>query len=666
MLALLLIAAQAAEPSPSPPPRFAEEVVVTAERGASARAETPAAVSVMSGDEARLLPVVDLAGVLDHMPGFQVLFSEGYGQAPMVLARGFFGAGEAEYVQLLVDGVPAADAETGLADWRRLRAADVARVEAVRGPASPLYGDTALGGVVQVFTRHGPGAEGGSASLSAATFRSASGEGAWRGAAGPLGMGLEATASRTDGFRAHGGEDGGGVSVRLSGAGPAPRVVVTLTGSTRGREDPGPLTAQQAQLSPSASDPLFRFDRDDSRRGRVAVAVRGGGWLDYRAQAHASFRDAEVVRTLLLAPGLGDRARRDVDTRGAGVILEGERDAGAVAHLRLGLEATREDVDSVYRAVGDAGRAGGVTGSVEARRDRAAAFASADWRTSERVRLVAGARFDAIADDAGPALGGRRTRTAWSPQAGATVRLGRLHGIPVTVFVHASRAFKAPTIDQLADARPFPDFAGGTFTVSNPLLEPQRAGTVEAGVSRAGPGGRVEVVAYRTAVDDEIDFDPATFRYANVGRSLHRGIEASLELFERRAVSPRVSYAWTDVHLRGEGVAAGQLKNIPVHTVRAGATARLPGHVGLDARVGWMGRRFADDAEQVPLRDALVVDARATRAFGRMRLRLDATNLIGRRWDALGYVLSDFEGRAVPHVFPAAGRALRAGIDYNF
>jgi len=57
---------------------------------------------------------------------------------------------------------------------------------------------------------------------------------------------------------------------------------------------------------------------------------------------------------------------------------------------------------------------------------------------------------------------------------GATVQLGSLQA-PVSVFLQVSRAFKAPTVDQLADARPFPDFAGGTFVISNPLLAPQRA-----------------------------------------------------------------------------------------------------------------------------------------------------------------------------------------------
>src|SRR6185503_20172029 len=130
---------QAAPPSPPPPPpHFQEDVVVTAERGREPRADTPAAVSVLARDDVEALPAESLGELLDSMPGFQVPFGGGSGTLPMVSARGFFAGGEADYVLLLVDGVPAADVESGLGDWRGVRSLDVERVEALRGPASAV------------------------------------------------------------------------------------------------------------------------------------------------------------------------------------------------------------------------------------------------------------------------------------------------------------------------------------------------------------------------------------------------------------------------------------------------------------------------------------------------------------------------------------------------
>jgi outer membrane receptor protein involved in Fe transport len=63
---------------------------------------------------------------------------------------------------------PVGDAQSVLAEWRTIQAADIDRIEALRGPGSSLYGDTSLGGAVQVFTvRRGAWVE-----ASGGTFRS--------------------------------------------------------------------------------------------------------------------------------------------------------------------------------------------------------------------------------------------------------------------------------------------------------------------------------------------------------------------------------------------------------------------------------------------------------------------------------------------------------------
>src|SRR4029079_3075892 len=95
-----------------------------------------------------------------------------------------------------------------------------------------------------------------------------------------------------------------------------------------------------------------------------------------------------------------------------------------------------------------------------------------------------------------------------------------------SLFARYARAFKAATFDQQFDPRPFSDFQGGSFTISNLELVPQRARSLEGGFRIPARAGRLEVTAYRIDVEDEIDFDPASFRYRNIGRSRHVGVEA--------------------------------------------------------------------------------------------------------------------------------------------
>src|SRR5213075_87967 len=117
------------------------------------RDQVCAAVTVLSGEALRRLPAESLSELLAFVPGVTMMFDSGASGIPMVTSRGFFGGGEVEYVKLIVDGVPVGDAESGNVDWQRFRAAGIDRVEVLHGPGSALYGDTALGGVVQVFTR---------------------------------------------------------------------------------------------------------------------------------------------------------------------------------------------------------------------------------------------------------------------------------------------------------------------------------------------------------------------------------------------------------------------------------------------------------------------------------------------------------------------------------
>jgi outer membrane receptor protein involved in Fe transport len=667
LIALWLLAGQPA-PVASPPPQFAEEVVVTAERGPEPRAETPAAVSVLTREEIARLPAENLAELLDEMPGFQVVFAEGFGLAPVVSSRGFFGGGEVEYVQLLVDGVPVADAESGLADWRRIRAADVERVEALRGPASAAYGDTALAGVVQVFRRSG--APRTDLALSGASFGTWAADAAYRGGGDALGLSVAGTASRTHGFRDHSRSDETGADVWLGGGGLARPWSLTVSGTSRDREDPGYLTREQLDRDRFGSDPLSRFDREHVRRGRAALSYqRRDGALPFRAVLHGALRDGRSLRTLLLAPGFSDRADRDLTTRSLGVSLEAEKALGASgrdSRLRAGVELSRDWLDTSYRPVGGDGTRGPRAAEASGHRRRVGAFVSGDWHASSRLRLAAGLRWDAITDDGGTAAPSLSDSTAWSPRAGATLQLGTAGGAPVSLFAQVSRAFKAATLDQLLDPRPFPDFQGGSFRISNPLLSPQRASTLEAGLAQARPSGRWELVAYRTSVEDEIDFDPATFRYLNIGRSRHYGFEASARLFDGRSLSPHAAYAWTRVQATEGGRRGWQLKNIPEHLLRAGLTARLPGGLGADVRLTWTGGRWVDDANEIPFRDGRVVDLRLARMFGRARLRLDALNVTGHEWEPLGYVLDDFAGGQVAYYLPAPDRAIRIGVEWAF
>ena len=104
---------------------------------------------------------------------------------------------------VLVDGAPLARADFGSAPWELVPLADIDHVEIVRGNMSSLYGSSAVGGVVQIFTKRGPGTSvmfgGGN---DGQFVGSGSVAGRWGDSARPFDLGVSVSGNATDGYNA--------------------------------------------------------------------------------------------------------------------------------------------------------------------------------------------------------------------------------------------------------------------------------------------------------------------------------------------------------------------------------------------------------------------------------------------------------------------------------
>ena len=64
-----------------------------------------------------------------------------------------FKALDSEYVLILVDGEPQVGRIAGKLDMARLAVENVERIEIVKGATASLFGNAALGGVINIITR---------------------------------------------------------------------------------------------------------------------------------------------------------------------------------------------------------------------------------------------------------------------------------------------------------------------------------------------------------------------------------------------------------------------------------------------------------------------------------------------------------------------------------
>ena len=668
-LAVITLAAScalASAQSPSPPAeptRFATEVVVTAERSETPVNQVPASVIVIGTEKLQTLPVVQPAELLSYVPGFNLMQGQFYAGRPVTSARGFFGGGEAEYVRLLIDGRPVGDAESGLVDWSLVPVAGIKRVEAYRGPGASFYGDSAVGGVIQIITDRTANAT--QVSLSGGSFGSFTGDGLFGRKAGGAMVTLSGAARRTDGAFAHSEARELVGSGSVEGTTRGATVRFSATGQSRRRDDPGSLTVAAFDVGPAASNAAFRFDNADRTTYLSLVDVKAGSapWHP-QARFYVDGRSEDAVRTIYLAPGLSDTKARDLTSRSVGGSLEGEQSLGGHgAMVRAGIDISRDRLETAYSAFAGGAKGVRLTTATGAR-VRLGVFGSATYDPASRVRLVGAVRFDRIDDGtfvtSGSAL---PDKTAWSPRGGVTVRLSDRGS--VVAFGQVARAFKAPTLDQMFDPRPYPDFRGGSFSISNRRLLPQRMTNVEGGVSG---GGTVNwsLLAYRMDVESEIDFNVQTFSYANLGESRHTGVEFEAEGAWSTLVRPTVSYALVQVTDQTAADTSRQLKNVPKHLLSVGASFNVPKAVNGTIRLRHTRGGYLDDANALDIVGPVTLDLRVRRNLGRQSLFLDVTNLTDRAYQEYGYTLTDFRGNVVPYVYAGAGRAVRVGTSLSF
>ncbi|HSY50985.1 MAG TPA: TonB-dependent receptor [Thermoanaerobaculia bacterium] len=673
MIGLLLLAALAAtvdDPPPATPKTvIKQEVVVTAAREEQPRDQASAAVTVLTRKDIERLPAESLAEVMAFVPGVTMMFDSGASGIPMVTSRGFFGGGEVEYMKLIIDGVPVGDAESGNVDWRSFRVADIDRIEVLHGPGSSLYGDTALGGVVQVSTRQSPSDDSrGELYANGGSFSTREAEASYIADIGKTRIDLRGGSADTGGFRDHSDTSDGNAQLSLIRFGDQSRWRLDASSYRKDRRDPGPLSLAEIDADRQQSESLFRFDRDQTDRSRVSATYESFGAIPLHATVYGIDRSGQNLRTLLLAPGFGTSALRDLTTRAGGATFEASRDV-AGGTLRAGADLERATLSGRYSSVGSSGQTLGVAAAEDGSRNRVGLFVTGGWNICARCRLSAGLRRDDIRDDFSGVTPGGASRlhsaSAWSPRAGLNVRLGDLGGAsPVSLFAQVSRAFKAPTLDQLFDPRPYPDGRGGTFTISNPALLPQRARNVEGGLSRASATSDWSLVAYRMTVTDEIDFDPQTFSYRNIGSTLHRGIEASAAIATDARISPRFTYAWTRV--ADTAAPDDQLKNIPENVAQLLLHGRISATTSADVAYRWRHGLSLDDAGMFVTPDVSRVDLRVTHDIGRLRLQADLLNAFDAHYNELGYILVDFKGQPNPFQFPAPGRTFRVGVGVGF
>jgi outer membrane receptor protein involved in Fe transport len=668
LLALLSVRAIAQD---RPEPQTLGAVVVVAERAATPLNLTTAAVTRLTSDDLARLPFTTIADVLKRVPGFAVVDFDGNGRDPQLMVRGFYGGGEAEYVQVLVDGRPVNLAHNGTINWDVLPPlSSIASIEIVRGSASALHGDAAVAGVINIITRRSPSASGGWR-LGGESFAGLSASAYIASGFRDRELSFSAGFDRTDGYRDHAERSSAttGATVRLT-----PQLKAIARGTWRDFDEPGPLLESLVHDG-SESDPRFADDGGKDRSLSLGLDHTGslGPSGTLNTTIRFDMRRADLTRTLPLSPDFGDTRDRELRTGQLDLAMQADFTPtilpAGVDRVTLGASADFGAIDSRYFSTSDIGILSEHSRG-DGYRQALSGFAHLAARAGDWLRWTLGARVDYLRDAfeeetfPGEAeFNEKNSHFAFSPKIGLNVR----YAPSGRAWVSASRTFKAPTHDQQFDRRPIPiPFPPGEITTSNPDLEPQRGTSADAGVyhdftvSSARLG--VTVTLYEIAMRNELDFDVQTFKYVNIARSRHRGLEAGLTLTQG-IVSANAAVTLQDVISRAGAHEGKQLKAVPGQLLSAGASLSPAGVGTFSLDVTRTADVFIDDANTRRFPAWTRVDAQVSRPVGSLAIVVGARNLFGERYNTTGFL--DPAGSGQAYYYPAAGRVLTLGIRHG-
>ena len=642
-----------------------DATVVVAHRIATDLRASTAAVSVITRADLDRTQAHTLPDALRYIPGLRFTSLDGGGAMPVTSARGFFGGGENEYVLLLIDGIPVNTTRTTLVEWTTIPAAAIERIEVFRGSGSVLYGDAAIGGVINVITR-APTTNASRSELGLgerdsrdATIQIARKLGeAW----GATGM-VSADEGRTN--RAHSFSRRVALSSSVEKTLPAQRTRFTIQYDHLRNEDPGPLDADAFSAEPTRANELFEADE----RTRDAAELTGifdrplGASRMLRVAARVHGARQGRTRTLLLAPLFGDTQFHHETDQGFWIRAQSDR-LGNSSKVVTGLEVSHAAYESSYRSP----ETGEELSNSSGNRLALALYTEAQRELAARLRASIGARYDRVTPSATLEDRDEDAKfTALSGRVGINYAYRDGDDDDGNLYLVGATGFKTPTLDQLYDSRRTPVGDDVFITISNPSLQPQRSYEIEAGVFQRIPMGRssleISLSAYRRELKDEIDFDLATFRYGNIKRSRHEAVEVLT-----------LGHLWRDIELRnaltiGRGVFRSgpyqgyQLKNLPRFSTQTALSVPVQPNVMLTFAHSSTSRTWLDDENTTQLPGVHLFDAGLRLVGGPLEFSIRVENLADKRGAGFGFLLFDpVSMQNVPMLYPVGGRTIRVAI----
>ncbi|HFZ2454320.1 TPA: TonB-dependent receptor PqqU [Klebsiella aerogenes] len=550
-----------------------QTMVVTATPTAVSELDTPAAVSVVNGDDMRqAAPRINLSESLGAVPGLQVQNRQNYAQDLQLSIRGF--GSRSTYgvrgLRLYVDGIPATMPD-GQGQTSNIDIGSIDSLEVLRGPFSALYGNSS-GGVINVNTQTGS---------QPPTIEASS----YYGSFGTWHYGLKATGAVSDGtqagdvdytvstnrFTTHGSRDHSGARKNLANAKLGVRIddvskLTLLFNSVDIKaNDPGGLSYDEWQNNPRQSP---RGDQYNTRKTvkQTQAGLRYERQLsqqdDLSVMMYAGERETTQYQSIPMAPqlkpshsgGVIDLTRhyQGIDTRWThrGELLVPVTFTTGLDYENMSERRKGYENYVLVNGAPQYGEQGNLRRNERNLMWNLDPYLQTQWQLTDKLTFDAGVRYSSVwfdsndyyvtpgnSDDSGDA-----SYHKWLPAGSLKYAVTDAWNI----YLSAGRGFETPTINELS-------YRSGNQSGLNFDLKPSTNETVEIGSKTRIGNGLFTAALFQTDTDNEIVVDSSSggrTSYKNAGKTRRQGMELGLDQQFGDSWKLKAAWTWLDATYR--------------------------------------------------------------------------------------------------------------------
>lgn len=501
-----------------------EEVVVTATRTEQDVEKVPANVTVISQEDIKNSNARTVTDLLRSEEGIVVRDLLGHGKSAQVDLRGFGETGPYNTL-VLVDGRRVNEIDLSGVDWTQIPLEQLERIEILRGTGSVLYGDSAVGGVINIITKIPSEKFIAKAGNTLGSYQRHKEEIYVSGGKEKIVASLFASHNETDGYRynnEYNTQDVGG------------KIIFDTTdslslnfGGSYHKDDydlPGPLT--EAELDDNRKNNANPLDKGKSQDNylKTGFDLMVGKYGNVITDFSYRHRTSEAVY-----PDTTGVFPQAFDTNAStyGITPRFIWDGNLFGHkntLVAGIDFywSEQDVNSFGGYVIPLTTKTGIS-NIE--RDSYGIYFNNEDFILEKIILSFGARYEEVRYDLNQTdltaslapLDEEITESDYAYSAGLTF----LYGTKSSFFIRTNRSLRFPLTDEVV----YIDWS--TFTIrANTDLEAQSGTHYEIGIKHYfTPNIRGSLTLFQAEIDNELFYNPITFSNENHPKTLHQGVE---------------------------------------------------------------------------------------------------------------------------------------------